>query len=483
MFPGRPIGQAAGLPLIGQTLGGKYEIVRLLGEGGMAFVFEASHRRLHQRVAIKLLAPEFVSDAELVARFEREGRAVARLRTKHVVRVMDVDATPEGLPYMVMEFLEGRDLDAELQARTQLPLGESVDIILQACAAMIEAHGMGIVHRDLKPANLFLAKEREGSDRVVKVLDFGISKVFGEATRLTTAGAVMGTVLYMSPEQVRAESNVDMRADIWSLGVILFELLAGRAPFEGSSPQIAAKIVSADPPDLRTFATVPEGAALAVRRMLERDRDRRFASVAEVVAALAPFTTLGSIGSGIAEKLALSGSGSRGWAASPAGKHTVPMPGTPGFVARSSASAARRSAPAPQPPTPASRHAVTAPVARTGSRARPVLFLAMGVGLLGAAGAVLILVAISRRPKPMSIPDVAPVVVSAQTSAAPPAHAAESAEIVAAPPSTGTTGRSSTASATSGRTPIAPASSSKKDGGGARPTLTSTAADGIPPVL
>jgi eukaryotic-like serine/threonine-protein kinase len=423
--------------MIGQVLGGKYQIVRLLGEGGMAFVFEASHKRLQQRVAIKLLAPELASDVELVARFEREARAVARLRTRHVVRVMDVDATPSHIPYIVMEFLDGRDLDAELLARTRLPLGESIDIILQACSGMLEAHSAGIVHRDLKPANLFLANEHEGADRVVKVLDFGISKMAGEATRLTSAGAVMGTVLYMSPEQVRADAGVDLRADIWSLGVILFELLSGRPPFEGSSPQIAMKIVSTDAPDLRTLAPdVPEGVALAVRRMLERDRARRFATVTGVAAALAPFVPVGSIGAGVAEKLALSSTGSRGQTASLPMKHTVPMPGTPGFVDRSAASA-RRSSNAPpalvsaSPPSPA-------PAERPRSLARLFLIIAMAVGVLGAAGAVLILI-VAYHPKPAVVTDAALSAppVPAPRSAAP----APSSTIDPAPPATGTANR------------------------------------------
>src|SRR4051812_21523869 len=159
--PGRPLFER-GLPQIGQTLNGKYEIVRLLGEGGMAFVYEAKHQRLQQRVAIKVLTPDFARDPELVSRFEREARAVARLRTKHVVRVTDVDTTPDGIPFIVMEFLEGRDLDAELQARGRIPLEEAVDYVLQACSGMVEAHATGIVHRDLKPANLFVARESNG---------------------------------------------------------------------------------------------------------------------------------------------------------------------------------------------------------------------------------------------------------------------------------------------------------------------------------
>ena len=405
-----PRGTAPGLPDIGQTVGGKYEIVRLVGEGGMAFVFEANHQRLHQRVAIKLLAPAFARDAELVTRFEREARAVARLNTKHVVRVTDVDVTTDGLPYMVMEFLDGRDLESELHARTRLPLDESVDIIIQAGSGMLEAHSIGIVHRDLKPANLFLANEGAGDSfaRIVKILDFGISKRIGEVTRLTGAGAVIGTVLYMSPEQVRAEANVDVRADVWSLGVILYELLAGRAPFEGSSAQIAAKIVATDAPDLRAFAEVPEGIALTVRRMLDRDRARRFASVREVVEALSPFAPPGSLGAAIAARLQAGSSSARGKTALLSSKRTMPMPWTPGHVeraaVRSGTHARSFGAPAPMPaPTPSA--ALPAAEHDAELRARPLLLVAIGLGLLAAAGVVLALLSLYRRPSTLDAPE------------------------------------------------------------------------------
>jgi eukaryotic-like serine/threonine-protein kinase len=300
---------ASALPRIGQVISGKYELVSVLGEGGMALVFEAEHLRLSQRVAIKLLAPEFSRDAELVARFEREARAVAQLRTRHVPRVMDVETTEAGVPYIVMEFLQGRDLEAELEGRSRIPLGEAVDYVLQACAAMMEAHAAKIVHRDLKPANLFVA--RDGAETIVKVLDFGISKVIGESTKLTAAGAVMGTVLYMSPEQVRASSDVDARADIWSIGVILFELIAGRPPWQGSSQQIAAAIVSEGAPELRAFINVPQPLNDAVRAMLEPDPARRLQTVRDVVFALAPFVPDGTFGAVIAEQLGAGSSGPR----------------------------------------------------------------------------------------------------------------------------------------------------------------------------
>ncbi len=307
MFPEGPASLA--LPRIGQILSGKYELLRLLGEGGMAFVYEATHLRLKQRVAIKLLAPDMARDPELRARFEHEARAVAKLRTPHVARVMDVDVTNDDLPFIVMEFLEGHDVEAELGKRGRIPLDEAVDWMLQAAAAMLEAHDTGIVHRDLKPANLFLA--REGPDQIVKVLDFGISKVVGDATRLTAAGAVMGTVLYMSPEQIRASKDVDQRADVWSLGVILFELVAGQPPWVGNSHQIAAAIVGQTAPDIRQYAPVPEVFATILSRLLERDAGMRVQSMTEVILALGPYARAESLGGTLASQIALGTTGAR----------------------------------------------------------------------------------------------------------------------------------------------------------------------------
>ena len=486
--PGRPLHEE-GLPHIGTTLNGKYEIVGLLGEGGMAFVYEAKHQRLQQRVAIKMLTPDFARDPELVSRFEREARAVARLRSKHVTRVMDVDTTPEGVPYIVMEFLEGRDLDVELQARQRLPLGEAVDYVLQACAGMVEAHGMGIVHRDLKPANLFVARERDGNDDetcVIKVLDFGISKIVGESTRLTGAGAVMGTVLYMSPEQVRAQPNVDTRADIWSLGVILYELVAGRAPWEGHSHQIAAAIVGKDPPDLRTFAQVPEAFSNIVRTMLQRDPARRPSNIRDVITALYPFAPHGSLGAAIGEQVAIGQTGARTKSAAlqrAISKHTIPMNSRPGALEAASAAARAihgaqsHELRAPSPPTlaPTLAPASVAPSSsRRRSWARFVLVFAIVTGLVGVAGVVLIVLSTRQRGVvPATSADAAATAQAAtNASAEPPPPVASSGPVLqAVPPSTGTAGRVTAPASTS--------SGGRKDAGANRsnaPSPTPTAA-------
>jgi serine/threonine-protein kinase len=277
----------------GDVVAGKYEIVRVLGEGGMGIVFEARHIRLGQRFAIKMLQPAVVANAEFIGRFEREARAAAQLRGRHVARVVDVAETETGLPFMVMELLIGHDLSNELESRGPLPISEAADHVIAACKAMIEAHAAGIVHRDLKPSNLFLANEPEG--RVLKVLDFGISKVRTEGQlTVTSTGIAMGTPLYMSPEQIRSTKNVDERTDIWSLGVILFELLTRTTPFEGTTgAQVGASIVADPTPSLRERrAEVTAELEQIVSRALEKDPAKRHASAGELAAALAPFGTI-----------------------------------------------------------------------------------------------------------------------------------------------------------------------------------------------
>jgi serine/threonine protein kinase len=303
---------ARALPVPGQVIAGKYAIVKVIGEGGMGVVFEATHLKLRQRVAVKMLLPDMLAHDIIVTRFEREARASGQLRNRHAVRVMDVDVTPEGLPYMVMEFLEGHDLQVELDRRGRLPCEEAVDIVLQACSAMIAAHQIGIVHRDLKPANLFLAQESDSHEaRIVKVLDFGISKVQADGdAKLTVADSVIGTAMYMSPEQVRSSENVDARSDIWSLGIILFELLSGRPPWIGSPTQLAAAVVSEDAPDVRTLVPdLPAEIATIVATALRRDRDRRFGDVKQLALSLAPFAPASGPGRVLAESLLHSSSG------------------------------------------------------------------------------------------------------------------------------------------------------------------------------
>ena len=246
------------LPTIGTIVGQKYRIESVIGEGGMGVVFAATHEKLGQAVAIKMLLPEYARHPELVARFGREARASAQLRHRNSARVIDVDETTTGIPYMVMERLHGHDLETELEARGKLEIAEAVQYVVEACAAMTEAHQRGIVHRDLKPSNLFLSTEADGSV-CVKVLDFGISKVQSEEGRITSTQHQMGTPLYMSPEQVRSAKSVDARTDVWSLGVILYELLTGDTPFKGSTAELARRSSATHPRSCVRFARKFQG--------------------------------------------------------------------------------------------------------------------------------------------------------------------------------------------------------------------------------
>ncbi|HEY1817260.1 MAG TPA: serine/threonine-protein kinase [Kofleriaceae bacterium] len=269
----------------GSIVGGKFRIERILGEGGMGVVAVATHLQLDRLVAFKVLHDQAAADRGTVERFLREARAVAKLRSEHICQVTDFGQLDSGAPYLVMELLDGADLSHVIAAQPLAP-PIAVDYVVQACVAVAEAHACGIVHRDLKPANLFLTRRLDGS-ALVKVLDFGIAKApVGADASLTRTDVVMGTPGYMAPEQLRSARDVDTRADIWALGVILYQALSGRLPFPaGSLTEIAVKIAmdAPDPIDL------PPGLRAIVMRCLEKDRDRRFRDVGELVYALAPF--------------------------------------------------------------------------------------------------------------------------------------------------------------------------------------------------
>jgi eukaryotic-like serine/threonine-protein kinase len=287
---GRPRDET-GLPQPGDIIAGKYEVVRTLGEGGMAVVFEALHLRLRQRLAIKVLRPDIPDFTEVLARFEREARATAQLRSIHTARIVDVETLPDGLPYIVMEYLEGLDLDAALHASGPMPVQQAVDIVLQVAEAMAEAHGLGIVHRDLKPANLFVCRSRTGDRPLVKVLDFGISKIEDEGSaRITQAHAYFGTPCYAAPEQLRSAGDADARSDVWSLGVILFELLTGRTPFIGAATSVIAQVLSDPIPwPLELRPDLPREIARVALQALKRDPAERFQTMQAFASALEPF--------------------------------------------------------------------------------------------------------------------------------------------------------------------------------------------------
>ena len=272
---------------------GKYEVVRQLGKGGMGVVVEATHRKLGSRVAIKFLMPDALTTHDGVARFEREARAAALLRSPYVVRVLDVDATSDGLPFIVMEYLEGHDLASELRARNAIPTAEAVDWILQACIGVAEAHAHGIVHRDIKPANLYVCEE-DGRP-IVKIMDFGVSKLLashGEID-LTSTDTAVGTPSYMAPEQLLSSKQVDHRVDVWALGVVLYRMLAGAMPFVGATPTALAIAIATEPPTpLSSIAPeLPPALLDAVARALSKDPASRFWDVIELGRALEPFGT------------------------------------------------------------------------------------------------------------------------------------------------------------------------------------------------
>ncbi|MBX3262991.1 MAG: serine/threonine protein kinase, partial [Labilithrix sp.] len=287
---------AAQLPRPGDTIAGKYVLDRLLGQGGMGAVFAAKHIKLSKAVAIKIMLAD-ASNPEAAQRFINEGRAAANIQNEHVVRVDDVDEE-RGYAYMVLELLEGEDLAQVLERDPAHRLAPHVAVgyVLQALKGVIQAHAIGIVHRDLKPSNLFLAKRKDGSV-VVKVLDFGISKAQGSSalaaspSALTSTKAMLGSPLYMSPEQLRSSKSVDQRADIWAIGIILYELMTGSLPFMGDNlGELFAAILERDPASLRTHVPdVPPALDEIVLRCLQRRPEHRFQTATELADALAPF--------------------------------------------------------------------------------------------------------------------------------------------------------------------------------------------------
>lgn len=282
---------APGIPQPGEIFARRYQIERVLGIGGMGAVLAAIQLPLQRRVAIKMLRPEATTNPEAVARFTREAKTAYSIQNKHVVQILDVGALePDGLPFIVMEYLDGLDLGQLLLQRKRLPIQEAIGYVLQACEAIACAHHHGVVHRDLKPANLFLTHQ-EGTP-TIKVLDFGISKVAqtGENVALTATSFAFGTPLYMSPEQVRSAKYVDPRTDIWALGVILHELLTGRPPFEGETLTALCAAITADPPRplRKDRPDAPEELQDAILRCLQKDPTMRPASVLEFASRIAP---------------------------------------------------------------------------------------------------------------------------------------------------------------------------------------------------
>jgi hypothetical protein len=282
----------------GDVVDGRYRIIRVIGAGGMGVVYEVRHERTAQRLAMKCLHPACAADEEHVARFTREAVATTIIGSEHIVFVTDHGTTPEGGPYLVTEYLEGEDLERALRREGRLEPARAVGLVLQVCSALSAAHARGVVHRDLKPANLFLVR-REGVGEWVKVLDFGVAKMCAalpESASLTRTGATLGTPFYMAPEQYGGTKHVDHRADIYSIGVILYEMLSGQRPFTATTyEELYLKVVTESPLPLRGLVpgleAVPEQLERVVMRAIERDADARFSSVAELAEALSSFSS------------------------------------------------------------------------------------------------------------------------------------------------------------------------------------------------
>jgi len=286
------ITEAAQIPTLapppGSMLLGRYQVEQELGCGATSVVVSALDTHTNERVAIKIWRPDVELDSEAVMRFVREAQAAANLRSEHVARVRDAGCAEDGRPYIVLELLEGRDLGRILAEQGTLDPRRAVDLILQACDALAEAHANGIVHRDIKPTNLFVTRKRDGSERVA-VLDFGISKAPpGGQMLLTQTASLLGTPAYMSLEQMRSPKLVDPRTDIWALGIVLYEAVEGAQPFDGRTFAQLCVSVATMPPRTMTRAPALEP---VIARCLAKDLGARYQNVGELAAALAPFAT------------------------------------------------------------------------------------------------------------------------------------------------------------------------------------------------
>ena len=464
-------------------IAGKYRIEGVLGKGGMGIVFAAQHELLFQRVAIKLLLAEAVGTPEAVSRFLHEARAAARIQSEHVARVMDVGITETGLPYMVIELLEGGDLAKILEERGRIPFMQAVDWVLEALEAIAQAHALGIVHRDLKPSNLYLARRQNGAS-IVKVLDFGISKSttsFGpQSAALTSTQSMLGSPLYMSPEQLRSTKTVDARADIWALGVILHELLSGAVPFMGESlGELFVAILEQEPAPLRATAPdVPPQLEQVVRRCLLRNVQHRFANVAELAQALAPFASTQGAGSVARIVSTIVPSASHEMRALSPSASTM-MPSHPGAQSSSAATPALSQGPTPSVHVTNTQTGQAFAATNRGAPAGSVKWIVLAavpaallvVGVLFAVAVLPKLRATSAAAPPLSATaSAAPVVATIDPPRDTAAPTIASAVPSAAPSASSVASLSSAALKTPPVTSVGPKNSSPKPNATARPT-------------
>jgi serine/threonine-protein kinase len=297
--PPAPVPQAPAMrsnarrDLIGQTIGGRYMVKSVLGEGGMGTVYEAEHMGLGRAVAIKVLHPHQLKKKVSVKRFHQEARSAGAIGHPNICEVYDLGTLDDGSPYLVMEKLVGETLADRIASEGGLPFEDVIDVLTQVLSGLVAAHEKGIVHRDIKPENVFLTR-RVGCPPVAKLLDFGVSKMMypssdrDEDMDLTRTGMVMGTPFYMSPEQARGDRNLDARVDLWACGVIMYEALTGRRPFVAANYNaLLMQILTISPRPARELrAGMPQGFEHVLERAMERDRAKRYQNAAEFQADL-----------------------------------------------------------------------------------------------------------------------------------------------------------------------------------------------------
>jgi len=289
---------------IGVVLGGTYKVIDLLASGGMGLLYEATHLRLGRRFAVKVIHEVYAQIPDIVARFDREARAMSGIASVHVVDVVDVVRAPDGRPCIVFEKLEGEDLEDRLERTKRLPLKEAIDVARQVCRGLAAAHALDIIHRDLKPSNLFLVPSENGV--TVKILDFGVAKL-RETANLTATGAVVGTPAYMAPEQARSSAGADARADVYGVGAVIYRMLTGRPPYmEEDATSTLASVLEREPTRLTTIVrTIPMGMEALVQRAMARDPAARPQTIQDLDAELAAFeATLAEDSSGAASSTA-----------------------------------------------------------------------------------------------------------------------------------------------------------------------------------
>ena len=284
-------------PKPGTVVLGKYRVESVIGEGGMGAVMKGYHIDLEEPVAIKVLLPEMLGRQDIVQRFLREAKAAVKLKGEHVARVIDVgrldadvDGNFEGVPYIVMEYLEGSDLNRIVKAHGPQDPAMAADLMLQACQAIAEAHAIGIIHRDIKASNFFIIQHDDDPPHL-KVLDFGIATTPKGTSELTDGGQIIGTPSYMAPEQMRSSRLADARSDVWSMGVVLYELLEGKRPFRAEQYSDLCLKVGGEPPEPMVNREAPAGLRAVVMKCLEKPVERRYQSVAELAFDLMPFAS------------------------------------------------------------------------------------------------------------------------------------------------------------------------------------------------